>query len=264
MNRGADTAFLPKFRRFPSPRGLHSSTVQSRRAPRVPGVRPCEGSNTHRPERSGGSRSDDGAGRAVVHGRRRHSGGVRPPRGPRRGRCVPLAAGPGLTPPRCSAPSAAASAPAPAGRPASAGRAAPPAGRPRGASPAVPRRPPALPPPPGRGPGPPGSAGCQGAEQHDRPDDREHDNDPVEGFHEAPPPSSPVIPRSAPRGCLAHACEREMPDAVTAQSRVEEVLRVENREGFPERTPPVSAPGTAPRPRLPRLRKVRASAQDGP
>lgn len=262
MNRGADTAFLPKFRRFPSPRGLHSSTVQSRCAPRVPGVRPCEGSNTRRPGRPGGTRSD-GAGRAVVHGRRPHSGAVRPPRGPRRGRCVPLAAGPGLTPPRCSAPSAAASAAAPAGRPASAGRAAPPAGRPRGASPAVPRRPPALPPSPGRGPGTSRSAGRRVAEHHDRSDDRERDDDPVEGFHDGPS-RSPVIPRSAPRGCLAHACEREMPDAVTAQSRVEEVLRVENREGFPERTRPVSAPGTAPRPRLPRLRKFRASAQDGP
>jgi hypothetical protein len=38
MNCGAATAFLPNFVRFPSPRGLHSSTVQQWRAP---GARTC-------------------------------------------------------------------------------------------------------------------------------------------------------------------------------------------------------------------------------
>lgn len=59
MNCRAATAFLPKFVGFPSLRGLHSSTVQLRRAP-VPGRRaPVRRDSRLEPERTG-ARATDG------------------------------------------------------------------------------------------------------------------------------------------------------------------------------------------------------------
>ena len=51
MNHGAATAFLPNFVAFPSPRGLHSSTVQPERTPRPNGMRRCAGAPAGRTAR---------------------------------------------------------------------------------------------------------------------------------------------------------------------------------------------------------------------
>jgi hypothetical protein len=59
MNCGAATAFLPNFVGFPSLRGLHSSTVQPRRAPGRPGRAPelCYAHRARHAERGRGVRS---------------------------------------------------------------------------------------------------------------------------------------------------------------------------------------------------------------
>lgn len=62
MNSGATTAFLPKFVRFPSLRGLHSSTVQLRRAR---GARPGNSRAPAGPVPSGGRPGPGGGGRPV-------------------------------------------------------------------------------------------------------------------------------------------------------------------------------------------------------
>jgi hypothetical protein len=231
MNCGATTAFLPNFVGFPSPRGLHSSTVQPRRAP--------------------GARHK---GRGAVTSAARPRGRDQPP--PARGR------GPSLdprtpTPPRPHAPtppakfscvSAASAAPpaAPAGRPASAGRASParrvPAARvppvvTAGRTAATGRRSPGPAGPPAAGavrPAPRAAAGGRtrralrepdllaaadgGTQRHDEQDEDDRQDEADEhgvtllSFPRSDPPWAPRFLRA-----------RGMPSRLTRQSRVEEV-----------------------------------------
>lgn len=186
MNCGATTAFLPNFVGFPSPRGLPSSTVQSRRAPPSDGVRPLP-----RPTGTG-----------PLSAAQRRSG-ARPGADP----AVADAQSPEVEA-GCpvSAASPTASATAPAGRPASAGRATS-AGRSSAgtrratgtpvASAAT--RPPAV--------TAPAAATARTARARpsraaaDRGQDEqceEYEQDDAEGHDATPPSESPVIPRSGP------------------------------------------------------------------
>ncbi len=140
MNGGAATAFLPNFVGFPSLRGPHSSTVQSRRTPGGPGVRLAHMIGARARTRPAPSRAGRTAGIRYDRGAR---GQVRAPR-PRaalRGK----ASRPRQLPP--SAPSAASAAATSAGRTAAAGRRPSPAGVTRmaagaaGGRPAVPHVP---------------------------------------------------------------------------------------------------------------------------
>jgi len=216
MNGGAATAFLPNFVGFPSLRGLHSSTVQLRRAPRQP-----ERTPEHRSEKA-------------------TSGGVRPDPGPDpRPRVPPLprlrmrfplpelscpvsAASPASAP----ASSAAAGRPATTGRPTAAGvtsvvpagvrRASavsgPPAAAAAGAAAAV------------QPPAPPASLPAVGpADRRQEQNHEENQQDDAENHGHGVILLSVQRPRSGPPWAPRSLRELEMPLRLTTQSRVEEL-----------------------------------------
>lgn len=204
MNCGAATAFLPNFVRFPSPRGLHSSTVQQWRAP---GVRTC-------PSAFVGRRARPYAGRVF-----------------RRELSCPVSAASAAAAPAARGP--AARGPASAGR--ASARRVPPAGV-TPASPVVPARRaagrtarrravrPAGPPASGTATAVPGAAPSLPGPDDGPHDDNEH-NDRQDDADDHGVTLLP-FPRSGPRGpFFPFPVLRDwgMPARSTAQSRVEEL-----------------------------------------
>ncbi len=247
MNGASATAFLPIFVRFPSPRGLNSSTVQPGSEPLLPNAPPVHcAPPTHPthpalPQRRSARREMAPAGASWCRTVR-----MRAPGGPAAPCQLPppvVPDGPDAGPRRTSCPvsaaSAAASSPAaPAGRPASAGRAAaartPRRAAGRAAAPASGRPPAARAAAPGvaartrtRPPGVRPRGGHDADDEHDadcRQDDAHNHDVTLLSFPRSDPPWA-----IASRLCFL--CEGGMPPPGEGQSRVEELQRL--RAGWP-------------------------------
>lgn len=213
MNGASATAFLPNFVGFPSPRGLHSSTVQARSAPLAHTCAftpPALSTPLNVSQRSSTPARLSSHGEAPPGAESRHTA-KRPPGGDSR-RTLVVPDGPDADPrPELSCPVSAASAasaptaPAPAGRrPASAGRTATARRTPRrtAAAPARARtRAPGPPAVPGPARTPPAAARRGGHESNDDQYDEHRQDDAYDHGATLLP-----FPRSGPPWALLLAC----------------------------------------------------------